>query len=143
MHIETVKTYSCCKCEVCIDLSECEWDEYNEEHICPHCDQTSIKMIWERPAHWFSVAIYTISRNYGGPEEGGWYYDAGDRVDETVRTFKNTPEGHYDAERYLESLHALEFPTKSRGHYYEVYTSRGFSESLPDAGFPRRRPVYC
>lgn len=34
------------------------------------------------PCHWGSyyVNIYQLSRNYGGPEEGGWWYDSGSPV---------------------------------------------------------------
>jgi hypothetical protein len=32
------------------------------------------------PAFW-TVAIYMTDRAYGGPEEGGWYYTKGERVD--------------------------------------------------------------
>lgn len=40
---------------------------------CWNCgaDATSIR----RPM-FYTVAVYRISRCYGGPEEGGWYYDA-------------------------------------------------------------------
>lgn len=30
---------------------------------------------------WF-VAVYAVSREYGGAEEGGWYFDAGELVKE-------------------------------------------------------------
>lgn len=33
-----------------------------------------------RPTFW-TVALYLVDRHYGGPEEGGWWYDAGQRVD--------------------------------------------------------------
>jgi len=36
----------------------------------------------------FIVAVYLIDRAYGGPEEGGWYYEAGELVRQ-VRLFKN------------------------------------------------------
>lgn len=32
------------------------------------------------PALW-SVAVYRVERRYGGPEAGGWWYDAGERCD--------------------------------------------------------------
>jgi hypothetical protein len=31
-----------------------------------------------------SVAIYLTDRRYGGPEEGGWWYDVGERVDDVL-----------------------------------------------------------
>lgn len=33
---------------------------------------------WEDRPRW--VAVYQVDRQYGGPEEGGWYYDAGTLV---------------------------------------------------------------
>ena len=30
--------------------------------------------------------VYLIDRAYGGPEEGGWWYDTGERV-RIIRTF--------------------------------------------------------
>ena len=36
------------------------------------------------PAPFWTVAIYLIDRSYGGPEEGGWYYTSGDRVDHVL-----------------------------------------------------------
>jgi hypothetical protein len=36
--------------------------------------ETQNTLVW-------SVAIYLVDRKYGGPEEGGWWYDAGKRVD--------------------------------------------------------------
>lgn len=32
------------------------------------------------PRFW-TVAVYLVDRAYGGPEEGGWYYDCGERQD--------------------------------------------------------------
>lgn len=36
----------------------------------------------------FIVAVYLVNRTYGGPAEGGWWYDEGDLV-RIVRVFKN------------------------------------------------------
>jgi hypothetical protein len=34
--------------------------------------------------HFWTVAIYLVDRAYGGPEEGGWWYYCGQRVDEKL-----------------------------------------------------------
>lgn len=34
------------------------------------------------PPPFYSVAVYLEDRAYGGPEEGGWWYDCGQRVDD-------------------------------------------------------------
>lgn len=36
----------------------------------------------------FAVAVYMQDRAYGGPEEGGWWYDCGQLV-RTMRVFGN------------------------------------------------------
>lgn len=62
----------------------------------------------ERPTHW-TVAVYLADRQYGGPEEGGWWYDCGERVNSGppgsmwLRVF--TDEGA--AYRHAESLQRL------------------------------------
>lgn len=39
----------------------------------------------EKPAAPFwTVAIYLVDRSYGGPEEGGWWFDHGERVDHAL-----------------------------------------------------------
>lgn len=45
----------------------------------------------EKPAFPFwTVAIYLVDRAYGGPEEGGWWYDFGERVDTPLEGVPNT-----------------------------------------------------
>lgn len=34
----------------------------------------------------YTVAVYLCDRAYGGPEEGGWWYDCGQRVDDIRET---------------------------------------------------------
>lgn len=57
---------------------------------CPDCG-AEVPTIFEHvdgchvpepaPAPFWTVAIYLIDRSYGGPEEGGWHYTSGDRID--------------------------------------------------------------
>lgn len=50
------------------------------------------------------VGFARVSNCYGGPEEGGWYYDAGTPVDELgFKTFFNI-ESAREYREYLESL---------------------------------------
>jgi predicted RNA-binding Zn-ribbon protein involved in translation (DUF1610 family) len=141
MFINTIKSYECTTCDISLHLSECEYDDYEGQYVCPFCGNRHVTVSHERPAEWFGVAIYEISRAYGGPEEGGWYFDAGQRIDETVRTYRNTPEGREEAKKYLDSLLALNFVSD---RYSETRYHWDVSpEALPDDYFPRRRPVYC
>ena len=34
------------------------------------------------------VAIYLVELSYGGPEEGGWWYESGEHI-QTLKVFKN------------------------------------------------------
>ena len=36
----------------------------------------------------YIVAVYLVDKAYGGPEEGGWWYDTGEQV-KLIRIFKN------------------------------------------------------
>lgn len=36
-----------------------------------------------RPA-FYTLAVYLVDRSYGGPEEGGWWFDNGTRIDELI-----------------------------------------------------------
>lgn len=38
----------------------------------------------EPVAPFWTVAIYLVDRAYGGPEEGGWWYTTGERVDHLI-----------------------------------------------------------
>ena len=45
-----------------------------------------------------SIAVYLVQRLYGGPEDGGWYYDAGElcTVPELTAFGTTIPAGHED-----------------------------------------------
>jgi hypothetical protein len=43
------------------------------------------------PRPLWSVAIYLVDREYGGAEEGGWYYDAGVKVTSMIDGMEGTP----------------------------------------------------
>lgn len=138
MHVAPLKTYDCPDCG---RFHERVLDEEHGDFVCPLCGKF-VQFAEEMEPEWFSVAIYETDRAYGGPEEGGWWYNVGKRIDETVRTFPNTDEGRYDAGRYVEGLHATRFPTRGGRWHEPRYDHRTFSQALPDVGFPRRRPQY-
>lgn len=85
------------------------------------------------PCHWGSyyVNIYLIGQGYGGPEEGGWYYEYGE------------PYGSIPCDSYKE---ALEYQAKMREKYpitknrfsslggddYSVVVEKHFATSYPE-----------
>lgn len=89
------------------------------------------------PYRWF-VNVYELDRAYGGPEEGGWWYDVG-----TLRA--SYPAATYDLGKLLQNR--VENIWKSEGNLYSVAYSGGvYGVSLEEhAGrdFPSRTPIYC
>ena len=78
----------CPKCGLDQSLDDLQDDGYNR--YCVHCDKSYQYDQWEhreRPARYVTLALYYTERAYGGPEEGGWYYDVGTLLPETVRAF--------------------------------------------------------
>lgn len=55
-------------------------------------DDVMFEEVDERPvekpaAPFWTVAIYLVDQAYGGPEEGGWWYQTGERVDHALDGF--------------------------------------------------------
>lgn len=46
--------------------------------------EKNIRLVWLQN---FFVNVYKVSREYGGPEEGGWYYDAGTPFNKVGNSF--------------------------------------------------------
>jgi hypothetical protein len=95
--------------------------------------------VGERPAEWFSVAVYTSEFVYGGPEEGGWYYQVGGLVEHHKIKFFDK---YDDADKYAREMwDECEKGNKDRGDVRLVV--RCTTESMPDMHYPKRRPYYC
>lgn len=83
------------------------------------------------------VNVYEVDRCYGGPEEGGWYYDCGEPV--ASRVVKRGRQ----AQRVQKQLEREYCPPGGKRHRsymrcaYRVRVERGSG-----APFPRRRPYY-
>ena len=79
--------------------------------------------------HVYYVNVYQIQRAYGGPEEGGWWYDEGTPIETETTTEGGELRGIIDR---LEKAHG------------EVCGSRRVVvEFEPGQAFPERKPVYC
>ena len=89
------------------------------------------------------VNVYETDRIYGGPQEGGWYYDAGNPV-------KVMPVPRDRAKRLLarvrERLELINRNDRRRpgssvlstGDYLEAWV-----EDHPGREYPDERPTYC
>ncbi len=91
----------------------------------------------------YVVALYEIDRAYGGPEEGGWWYDCG----ELRRVLRVVPgaDAAYDlaarANRLMERLQRGKRDVGSVIYAGGRYAAEVFEETAPRA-FPETRPHY-
>lgn len=109
----------------------------------------------ERRLPIYFVGVYLTDRVYGGPEEGGWWYDCGELVTEPSfyeglevkalpEAFLTIEEAYHSANKIQESLDKTvnvgrrpKSSVLSEGEY-EALVMEG---SLPNH-YPERRPFY-
>lgn len=87
----------------------------------------------------YTVAIHRVSDEYGGPEEGGWYYEAGEPHEafgEYTRTFKSRKAASKYEQRLYEMLCA-KYPHLRR----KVWSLVQINTVKPYA-WPKQRPRY-
>ena len=91
----------------------------------------------------YSVTVYKEYRLYGGPEEGGWWYDAAEPVDDApVRWYYSLGAAREGAAAWNAALEGSDLNSRplssvlSDGRYV-AYVCEGFPEP-----FPKERPVY-
>lgn len=91
----------------------------------------------------YVLAIYEIDRAYGGPEEGGWWYDTGELV-RVIATTRSEARAHAAARRansLIERLQVRKTPVCSVN--YEGGRHRALVEiDKPTPFFPQERPTY-
>ena len=90
------------------------------------------------------LAIYAMDREYGGPEEGGWFYDTG--------TFVRALAIHYDDASAMHAMRRvnrlLERLQRHRPRVDSVLYSGGRHRAFtftgaPPERFPAARPLYA
>ena len=130
-----VTLYTCAGCTDTYRYDELERLD-DDRHVCPRCEDVSLELTHsERPAEWWSVAVYNRGRSYGGPEEGGWWYDTGSLTEHRkMRVFEDFAE----AEARVQELYAW---IRAEGWLKELGVV-GFTEKLPVSSYPERRPRY-
>ena len=85
----------------------------------------------------YTVSVYSVYRSYGGPEEGGWYYDCGDLV-RTVKRFRSENEAWDYCNRLNDKLYGHDH-VRLRN---DIYRAKVYDSVAPDS-FPANRPYYC
>lgn len=84
---------------------------------------------------WVSL-VGNIERAYGGPEEGGWHYDCGERL---CILFADRLEQIASHEKYLREAYAEQLE-QNGGYWGRVETS--FGGEMPSRYYPEQRPHY-
>ena len=127
-----------------LDYSDQGWlhvkevDSYGVEHGKAHIATILVHEDNLEPAPWY-VNVYEEDRGYGGPEEGGWWYD----ISEPVHSERFDNER--DAEAYAESIKD-EYPEQGDRPVSSVIYSGGAHtiriENHPPVEQPTSRPHY-
>ncbi len=114
---------------------EVEWDDGR-----PYAQGQLVKSDSDEPAKWWTVGVYTQYSQYGGPEEGGWYYFAGELTwHGAMRFFSDYDEADAYRHKLWDDVGHDNFINGST----EVrLTVRCTTESMPDTHYPKERPYY-
>jgi hypothetical protein len=91
----------------------------------------------------YTVAFYEIDRAYGGPEEGGWWFDTGSFV-RMSRTFKTEAAAYAYARRANALLRVIQRCGRDVSSVlYEggQHAARVY-DHLPPPFYPATRPCY-
>lgn len=97
-------------------------------------------------AQTYCVAVYDVALAYGGPEEGGWWYDCGSLV-RIVKTFKSRDKAAAYRNRLNAKLKSRDFgPNVGMRPKSSVLSAGEYEaqvwEGTAPAGYPDRRPRY-
>jgi hypothetical protein len=95
----------------------------------------------------YIIAVYDVDRRYGGPEEGGWWYDAGTLV-RVVRTMRHEQRAYDYCNRLNRKLRSRVYgPNQGKRELSSVLSDGVYEanvwECTAPAKFPESRPYYC
>ena len=91
----------------------------------------------------YIIAIYEIDRCWGGPEEGGWWYESGElrRIVATVANEEKAYDTCYRVQRILNCLQRNKRPVSSMAYRGGRHAAQVFRHTCP-AAYPEERPHY-
>jgi len=117
------------RCSFCND-GLVEIDEDGTQMACGRCDRGVARVAWAN--------VYLVTRHYGGPEEGGWWFDVGELVG-SIRV-----DVSWDAEIVKGILRKL-YADEQDGSRFSAAGGTDLSiclEDRPGENWPRERPRY-
>ena len=108
------------------------------------------------------INVYAVTRHYGGPEEGGWWYNSGSPIESRSIVVgppppwvPESPHGHsypdlspHDMERIRAEMELMEerYESVSCGDIYSVLGGVEVQvdhDEEPGKYWPEERPYYC
>lgn len=104
-------------------------------------DETHNESREGEPVEPLYVNVYRVSRYYGGPQEGGWYYDIGEPV-ESHLIHEGTPEAAKTQQEALQARYADHQPRRNR---FSVIGGADYVVTVEDhfaRGYPEEEPTY-
>lgn len=90
------------------------------------------------------VSIYAVTRHYGGPEEGGWWYDRGQLLEEVCVSTRGSVSRGRRCKRIAEALKE-KYSDLAHGNIGSVLGGLELSVSIseePGSDYPSERPRY-
>jgi hypothetical protein len=109
-------------------------DKFNELSFDISNAQNTIENALQHPVY---LNVYDVTRHYGGPEEGAWYYNAG----ELVETIETTEEKCDEVRVQLLEKHK----DRNQGDIYSVLGGVLLEvqvDDTPGENWPSKRPHY-
>jgi len=91
----------------------------------------------------YILAFYEIDLGYGGPEEGGWWFNTGSLA-RPLRLCRNEEQAYKlarRANRLLDFLQRKKIQVSSAAYRGGIHEVLVFENELPK-GYPERRPRY-
>lgn len=149
----TVMTFECPNeaCDGAVDLWLSPFGEPQVGQQCfcnliPDRDADGYHIVRHKPIRGhYVIAIYEADRCYGGPEEGGWWYDAGtlQRIVGTARTEEQARRKAYRINSLLAYRRELCRGPRISSVNYEGghFVAEVYSKTAPLA-YPAQRPHY-
>jgi hypothetical protein len=128
-------------CTACLaEFDEPLADSAGDTHLCPACNGHEIDGTEPSvPPTYRHVNAYEVGRCYGGPEEGGWWYDAGTPLGSIM--VENIPENIEAGKTLLRAVFGPGYEGNRDRHsaageenleiYVEDHVARPFPASRP------------
>ena len=115
-------------------------DAYIFDHWSRKVEHDAPRQPWHGPkGRWLTV--YHVQQAYGGPEEGGWWYNVGERLEHVDVRGRDL----HDA--VMELVAKYDHMNDSRGLYSVISTGviriEGATRYIGPKYTPETRPYYC